>query len=237
MNLLLDTLQKNLCYRFSDRTLLEAALTHRSFLNESSEKGLYDNERLEFLGDSVLSLFISLALFNDFPLKREGELSRIRSAIVDEDALAMSAEALEIGKLLRLGKGEISNGGRSKKSLLADSFEALIAAIYIDGGAEGVAPVIENHYRRIFSSKGDLLSGRDCKSSFQEKAQSIAGATPIYRVIAESGPDHAKTFKVAAYLCDELLGEGEGRSKKEAEQEAARRGLEKLNAPVDSESA
>lgn len=222
-----DCIEERIGYRFSNRLLLEEAFTHRSYLNESAEKGLVDNERLEFFGDAVLSLFISHRLFREFPDKREGELSRMRAALVDESALAGSAVELGLGSLLRLGRGEERSGGRSKKSLLADAFEALIGAVYLDGGADAVAPLIDSHYSLLSTGIG-LLSGRDCKSEFQELAQSLMAMTPSYRTTGSSGPDHSRIFTVAAFLGDELMGEGSGKSKKDAEQEAARRGLEKL---------
>ncbi|MBT0662992.1 ribonuclease III [Geobacter pelophilus] len=223
-----ESIEQRIGYSFSNRTLLEEALTHRSYLNESSEKGLSDNERLEFFGDSVLSLFVSHRLFKDFPEKREGELTRIRAALVDEAALARSAVDLDIGSLIRLGRGEELTGGRTKKSILADAYEALLGALYLDGGAGAVAPIIERHFSLQAAGLKTLSSGRDCKSQFQESSQSVMGATPTYKLIGSSGPDHATVFTVAAFLGDELMGEGSGRSKKEAEQEAARKGLERL---------
>ncbi|GAM08198.1 ribonuclease 3 [Geobacter sp. OR-1] len=211
-------------YRFLNRRLLEEALTHRSYLNETSEKGLSDNERLEFFGDSVLSLMVTYRLFMGFPEKHEGELTRMRAALVDEAALARSAVALDIGGLIRLGRGEERTGGRAKKSILADAYEALLGALYLDGGEKAAAPLIEAH----FTAATKLLPGRDSKSEFQEVAQAAMGVTPVYRTIDASGPDHARVFTVAAYLGDELVGEGSGTSKKEAEQAAARRGLERL---------
>lgn len=215
-------------YRFTNNSLLEEALTHSSFLNESPDKGLSDNERLEFFGDSVLSLFISHRLLLEFPDKREGELSRMRATLVDETALARSAALLGIGELLRLGRGEERSGGRSKKSVLADAYEALIGAMYLDGGADAVIPLIERQYASLSTGGDSLFAGRDSKSSFQEAAQSLMGMVPTYTTVGAGGPDHARTFTVAVYLGDELMGNGSGRSKKEGEQEAARRGLELL---------
>jgi ribonuclease-3 len=223
-----DKVEEHTGYIFSDERLLKEAFTHRSYLNEAVEKGLADNERLEFFGDSVLSLFVTQRLFKEFPEKREGELSRMRAAIVDESALARSAVELGLGDMLRLGRGEELSGGRTKKSMLADAFEALIGALYLDGGADAVTRVIDRHYSLMSAGVGNILSGRDCKTEFQESAQSMVGMTPTYQTVGASGPDHSRTFNVVAFLGDELMGEGSGRSKKEAEQEAARRGLERL---------
>ena len=225
---ILDTVEEHIGYSFSDRRLLEEAFTHRSYLNEAFEEGLTDNERLEFFGDAVLSLLVSHRLLKDFPDKREGELSKMRSTLVDESALARSAVELGIGSLLRLGRGEERSGGREKKSILADAYEALIGALYLDGGIDAVTPLVEKHYALLSPGGDDVLSGRDCKSEFQESAQSLFGVTPCYKTTGSSGPDHSRTFTVAAYLGDVMMGKGSGKSKKEAEQEAARQGLERL---------
>lgn len=232
---ILAHVKKKTGHRFSDSHLLEEAFTHRSYLNENVEKGLSDNERLEFFGDSVLSLYISHRLLHEFPDKREGDLSRMRAALVDEAALARSADELGIGSLLRLGKGEEQSGGRSKKSILADAFEALIGALYLDGGEVAVKPLIDSHYSSLSAGMDTMLSGRDRKSEFQEFAQSLFGVTPVYKTTGTSGPDHAPVFTAAAYIGDELVGEGSGRSKKVAEQEAACRGLASLMARLPSD--
>jgi len=220
--------EEKINYRFSDRRLLEEALTHSSYLNETDEINVADNERLEFFGDSVLSLFVSCNLYQTFTEKREGELSRIRAAIVDEASLARSAVELSIGDLLRLGKGEERSGGRTKKSILADAFEALLGAVYLDGGADAVAPIVNRHYASRLADVDNVLTVRDCKSKFQESAQSLVGKAPTYKTIGTTGPDHTRIFTVAAFLGDEQMGTGSGKSKKEAEQEAACQGLEKL---------
>ncbi len=224
----LSNLEERIGYRFIDLRLLQEALTHRSYLNETPLDGVTDNERLEFFGDSVLSLFISHRLFREFPDKREGELSRLRASLVDEAALAKMAEDLGVGECLRLGRGEERTGGRTKRSILADAYEALIGAIYLDGGADGVKPLIDRHYSHLAEVANDLSSERDSKTEFQELAQSRQGMAPHYVTTGTSGPDHVRIFTVAAFLGDVRMGEGSGRSKKEAEQEAARQSLTRL---------
>lgn len=225
---ILDYIEERTGYRFCNEQLLESALTHSSFLNESAESSLSDNERLEFFGDSVLSLFISHRLLKEFPGKSEGELSKMRAALVDESALSRSATALGIGGVIRLGRGEERSGGRTKKAILADAFEALIGALYLDGGADAAIPVIDRHYALLSSGGGIILEGRDSKSEFQEAAQASLGVLPRYEDVGAAGPDHARIFTVTVFLGDELMGEGSGRSKKVAEQEAARKGLVQL---------
>ncbi len=224
----LSRLEERIGYRFTDQCLLQEALTHRSYLNEAPLDGVADNERLEFFGDSVLSLFISHRLFLEFPDKREGELSRLRASLVDEAALAKMAEGVGIGECLRLGRGEERTGGRTKRSILADAYEALIGAIYLDGGADLVKPLIDRHYSHLAEVANNLSSERDSKTEFQELAQSCQGMTPHYVTTGTSGPDHARIFTVAAFLGDLQMGEGSGMSKKEAEQEAARQSLARL---------
>lgn len=229
-NAKLAVLQERIGYHFTDIALLEEAMTHRSYLNEACGRPIRDNERLEFFGDAVLSLFISRRLFTDFPEKREGELSRLRSSMVDEQGLARMAAEYGIGDFLRLGKGETLTGGRGKPSILADAYEALLAAVYLDGGDDAVLPLIERHYSLFVVSGGGISSGRDSKTELQELLQARGSAMPRYSVTGSSGPDHARIFTVALYLGDEIVGEGSGRSKKEAEQNAAGKGLELLRA-------
>lgn len=226
---ILDSLEERIGYRFSERRLLVEAFTHRSFLNESSDKTLVDNERLEFFGDAVLSLFMSHRLLLDFPTSREGELSKLRAALVGEASLALMAEELGLGSCLRLGRGEEQSGGRGKRSLLADAYEALLGALYLDGGAAAAKALIERQYARMAERTDPSDPGRDSKTAFQEAAQALCGQVPRYVLLAASGPDHDRTFTVAAFLGEEQMGEGSGRSKKEAEQEAARHGLARLS--------
>lgn len=212
-------IEEKLDYRFRDRSLLEEALTHRTYVNEAGFGK--DNQRLEFFGDSVLDFLLSEMLLVHFPTSREGELTRIRAALVDEASLAKVAVSLDLGSCLRLGRGEEKGGGRQKRSLLADAFEALLAALYLDGGIEPAKGVVARLFQPLFTS-GDLLSGRDAKTELQELARLTRGELPRYQLKQVTGPDHDKRFTVEIYLGEELMGEGVGRTKKEAEQDAAR---------------
>ena len=211
--------ERALGYSFRDKALLEEALTHRTFVNETG--GGKDNQRLEFFGDAVLDFLLSDLLLVRFPTSREGELTRIRAALVDEGSLAKIALGLDLGSCLRLGRGEEKGGGREKRSLLADAFEALLAALYLDGGIEVARRVVLVHFEPLLTS-GDELSGRDFKTGLQERARLERGQLPRYQLKQVSGPDHDRRFTVEIYLGDQLMGEGEGRTKKEAEQAAAR---------------
>jgi ribonuclease III len=218
-------LEISLGYRFRDRELLEEALTHRTFANESG--GNKDNQRLEFFGDAVLDFLLSELLMAQFPEAREGELTRIRAALVDEVSLAQLAGGLNLGTFLRLGRGEEKGGGREKRSLLADAYEALLAAVYLDGGLEAVRHVVHQQFSVLLAST-EVLAGRDSKTSMQERARLERGLMPRYQLKELSGPDHDRRFTVELYLGEELMGEGVGRSKKEAEQAAAKAGLLRL---------
>ena len=212
-------IEGRLGYRFRDRGLLEEALTHRTYVNEAG--GGKDNQRLEFFGDAVLDFLLSDLLLVQFPESREGELTRIRASLVDEASLAKIALGLDLGSCLRLGRGEEKGGGRQKRSLLADAFEALLAALYLDGGLDPARRVVTEHFAPLFAS-GQGLAGRDFKTDLQERARLERGALPRYVLKEVSGPDHDRRFTVEIYLGDELMGEGAGRTKKEAEQAAAR---------------
>jgi ribonuclease-3 len=216
----------------SPRTAL-AALTHRSYVNEHPGDGLEDNERLEFLGDAVIDLAVSHRLMERFPAAREGELSKMRAAVVDEPGLAALARAFELGTLLRLGRGEELTGGREKPSLLADAMEAVVAAVYLEGGLDAVLAVIDRYLEEAFERAGAGTLDRDYKTQLQELAQSRFRLAPRYRVVAEVGPDHAKRFEVEVELRGEVVGRATGRSKKDAEQGAARLAIEALAAPPD----
>lgn len=212
------SLEEKLGYRFRDRSLLEEALTHRTFVNEAGGK---DNQRLEFFGDAVLDFLLSDMLLVQFPTSREGELTRIRAALVDEASLATIAAALEMGSCLRLGRGEEKGGGREKRSLLADAFEALLAALYLDGGIDAARRVVSHHFKPLLNS-AEALGGRDFKTDLQERARLVRGQLPCYQLKEVTGPDHDRRFTVQIFLGDELMGEGTGKTKKEAEQAAAR---------------
>jgi ribonuclease-3 len=206
-----------------------AALTHKSYVNEHrDENGLTDNERLEFLGDAVIDLAVSHRLMERFPTAREGDLSKMRAAVVDEQGLSEMARALDLGALLRLGRGEELTGGRQKASLLADAMEAVIAAVYLASGLAPVLAIVDRFLGEAFARAAAGTLDRDFKTQLQELAQSRLRATPRYRVVAEHGPDHSKTFEVETDLRGEVIGRGAGRSKKDAEQAAAKLALDAL---------
>lgn len=220
-----DTLETSLDYSFGNKALLFEALTHRSYVNESRERGLKDNQRLEFFGDSVLGLLVSRRLMELLPGSGEGNLSRIRASMVDEDTLAGLAGEIRLGEYLRLGRGEDKTGGRSKKSILADAFEALTAAVYLDGGFDAAASFVDSFFGPLFERcLGDAV-GRDYKTRLQELSQSLFGITPAYVHEEAAGPDHDRVFTATVRVGEESFGTGTGKSKKEAEQEAAREGI------------
>jgi ribonuclease-3 len=222
-------LEARLGVRFADRATAIAALTHKSYVNEHRDQaGLLDNERLEFLGDAVIDLAVSHRLMERFPEAREGELSKMRAAVVDELGLCEMARALELGALLRLGRGEELTGGRQKSSLLADAMEAVIAAVFLEAGLGPVMQIADRFLGEAFARATAGTLDRDFKTQLQELAQSRLRSTPRYRVVAERGPDHSKTFEVETELRGEVLGRGAGRSKKDAEQAAAKLALEAL---------
>jgi ribonuclease-3 len=209
---------------FKNLDLLEEALTHRSFLNEHKDAKAH-NERLEFLGDAVLELAVTRFLFDKFPNKPEGELTAFRAALVNTVSLAESAEALGVNGLLRLSRGEAKDTGRARAIILANAFESLIGAVYLDQGFEAADAFIAKHlYPKIDQVIADR-TWQDAKSHFQEVAQDKRGVTPAYRTIAEVGPDHDKRFTVGVFLREEEIARGEGKSKQEAEQDAARAAL------------
>jgi len=221
-------LERRLGYAFADGSLCDSALTHKSWLNEKHEPGRTDNERLEFLGDAVLALVVSDLLMRRFPLRSEGELSKTRAAIVSEAGLARAAESLGLGQWIFLGRGEDQAGGRHKPSILSDALEALIGAIYLDGGFAAARAVAE----RMFGSaleEAEKNARTDYKSRLQERSQALLQATPQFQVVGEDGPDHDKRFQVAILLDGREYGRAGGRSKKEAEQSAAALALAALD--------
>jgi ribonuclease-3 len=226
-----DGLQRAIDYRFRDRGLLEHAMTHTSRAHEDVSGGVTDNESLEFLGDAVLGFVIADLLFHEFPEFNEGQKSKIKASLVSTSTLARQADQLALGDHLLLGKGEEKTGGRRKQALLADGYEALIAAIYLDGGVEQAKAFIEREFGpHVAEIRRGGLVGRDFKSALQEYLQSRDEPLPEYRLTDTVGPDHRKLFHVAVAVRGELLAEGTGPSKKEAEQEAARRALQGLEA-------
>jgi len=224
-----ETLQQAIEYRFRDRGLLEHAMTHTSRANEDVSGGVTDNESLEFLGDAVLGFVVADLLFREFPECDEGEKSKMKAMLVSTTALARAAERLQLGDHLLLGRGEEKTGGRRKQALLADGFEALIAAMYLDGGIEQArAFVVRELGGLIESLRRDGVAGQDYKSALQELVQAGNRPLPEYRVVGTIGPDHQKLFDVEVVVAGDALARATGPSKKEAEQEAARRALEKL---------
>lgn len=215
----LEALEEKLEYHFKDSSLLNEALTHKSFTNEQKGEAPKDNERLEFLGDAVLDLVISELLFREFPSLKEGELSKKRASLVREEGLAPVAKEIGIGEYLRLGKGEEKSGGREKESLLADTLESIIAAVYLDGGLDVAAALIKRLFEPLISSS-ELIT--DFKSQIQELSQKQGLGVPCYETVSEEGPDHDRLFEVALLLNGKTLGTGRGRSIKEAQQAAAK---------------
>lgn len=219
-------LEEILGYTFTDKSLLENALTHSSYANENRSGRAVSNERLEFLGDSVLGMITAEYLYRTHPDLPEGELTRTRAALVCEGSLHEVAKVWGLGQHLRLGRGEEGGGGRERASILADAVEAVLAAMYLDGGIGTVRKTI---HKFILSGESRAESAnRDYKTALQEWVQRESGQVLAYRLSGESGPDHAKTFEVEVTLNGDVIGRGQGRSKKEAEQHAARAGLEKL---------
>jgi len=223
----LSELQRNIFYQFENTTLLDESLRHSSFVNEQGDADLRDNERLEYLGDAVLNLVVGDILMRRYPDSREGDLSRMRATLVNESQLAEIARGVDLGSYIQLGKGEIQTNGQEKNSILANTFEAVIAAIYLDGGFEAAYKFVGSHFSALIDSMTTPAISYDYKSQVQELVQISHGEIPIYSVIDETGPDHDKTFRVRLNLRS-LQTEGVGKSKKMAEQDAARKALEVL---------
>lgn len=222
----LNTLQNNIGYKFKDIELLRTAITHSSYANEKKTEDGTSNERLEFLGDSVLSFIISRILYLEFPDLSEGELSKTRSAIVCEDSLFVCAKKLNLSVAIRLGKGEESSGGRNRKSILADAFEAVIGAVFLDGGYESADKFIINIMQDNIDKGVESQISHDHKTRLQELLQKSGNAGISYVVLREKGPDHEKIFEVAVFVNGIEAGRGHGNSKKTAEQAAAGKALE-----------
>jgi ribonuclease-3 len=224
-----DALQRAIAYRFRDIGLLEHAMTHTSRANEDVSGGVLDNESLEFLGDAVLGFVVADQLFRQFPAYDEGQKSKTKAALVSTAALARQAERLGLGDHLLLGRGEEKTGGRRKQALLADGYEALIAAIYLDGGIEQARAFILRAFGPLIEDiRRHGLTGQDHKSSLQEYLQAHDKGLPEYRLAGTIGPDHRKLFEVEVVVGGQAIASATGPSKKEAEQEAARAALEKL---------
>lgn len=221
----LKELEEKLEIKFKNRNLLKKALIHRSYLNEIKEKGLESNERLEFLGDAVLELWTTERLFHYFPNLAEGILTNIRAALVRTESLAQIARKLSLGRHLCLSRGEDKNGGRENPSLLADTFEAVTGAIYLDRGWKTVTKFLDRHLLKKLLKLGETGDVKDAKTRLQEIVQAKKKITPHYQVIKEEGPDHAKIFTVAVYFGKKKITVGRGSSKREAEEAAAQKAL------------
>jgi ribonuclease-3 len=224
----INELQKILGVSFNRPALLEQSLVHSSFINENPASSLGHNERLEFLGDAVLDFIVADKLYQDFPVLSEGEMTRLRAALVRRDTLAHVARVIKLGDFLYMGKGEESSGGRNKTPNLAGALEAVIAAVYLDLGITAAEDMVIRLLAEEWKKLANPGSGIDYKSKLQELAQSKYQATPVYRLVSETGPDHNKMFTVEVMVNKKILGRGTGKSKKLAETEAARLALERI---------
>jgi ribonuclease III len=223
----LESLQISLAYSFNDINLLRQAMTHRSFVNEHLGSKLKHNERLEFLGDAVLNLSLSTMLLDQYPDLPEGHLSKIRAGQVNEKSLADLSLQLGLGGYLLIGKGEERTGGREKPSLLADTFEAVLGAIYLDGGFNSALSFIKSLFQSQFE-KANTFSTQDYKTLLQEYCQGKLKTVPDYKVFREEGPDHKKIFFVEVIIQGQVISIGKGRTKKDAQQKAAEKALGQL---------
>ncbi len=224
-----EELEKTLRFNFKNKDLLKTAFIHRSYLNEHPEEKLSHNERLEFLGDSVLGFIVSEHLYQKYPNHPEGDLTNFRSSLVNAKTLSEISRNLDLGKYLLLSKGEEATGGRDRQYILANTFESFLGAMYLDSGIE---PARELVSRELLPALENIISNKlykDFKSGFQELAQEKRNITPVYKVLSEEGPDHNRTFTVGVFLNDEEIAQGSGKSKQLAEQEAASSAIAKLS--------
>lgn len=225
---MLENLEKKIGVKFNNIELLKQSVTHRSYLNEHRSYNLDHNERLEFLGDAVLELVVTEYLYGNYP-NPEGELTNWRAALVNGEMLAKIAKKLKIEEYLMMSKGETKDTGRARQYLLANAFEAIIGAIYLDQKNKGYKEAEKFIMKNVICELPNIIENKlymDPKSRFQEESQDKTGVTPSYRVLEESGPDHDKKFIVGVYLEDEIVAKGEGQSKQEAQRSAAEKGLE-----------
>lgn len=223
-----EGLEQRLGYKFRNKALLEDALTHRSFLKEAGKERSSSYERLEFLGDAVLGLSVSRYLFENFPDKDEGELTKLKATLVSEANLSRRAKLLSLGKYLYLSAEEEKSGGRSRPSILSDSYEALLGAIFLDGGLASAERFIQAHLLKNLKETAEDKSMHNYKGELLELLQAEGEGIPKYEVLEEEGPDHQKMFTIGVYSKGKLLGTGKGLSKKEAEQNSAKMALEEL---------
>lgn len=226
MEMELNELEQRLGHRFADQGLVMRALTHPSL--EHEQAGLGDYQRLEFLGDAVLGMLLAEALYSRFPEGSEGDLSRIRARLAGQDTLAAIARAHELGRFIRLGRGEEQTAGRDKDSILADVLESLLAAVYLDSGLEPARRLVLRLFGDLLDNPRAILMTGDTKSALQELLSARHLPSPCYRLLEESGPPHARLYRFQVLIGDDVAGEGEGRSKKAAQQAAAARALERL---------
>jgi ribonuclease-3 len=224
----LGDLEERLGYAFQDRKFLRHALVHKSYVNERHMSRQAANERLEFLGDAVLELVVSHAIMDRFPEYTEGELSKLRASIVNEQKLARLAKRIGLGQFFFLGKGEARSGGREKASILADGYEAVLAAVYLDGGLPAAEVMVKTHFQSAIRKKPAESADRDFKTLLQEHCQAEHGIAPQYRLVETKGPDHRKEFTVELTIDGKRVSRGGGRTKKRAEQRAAALALKKV---------
>ena len=227
-----EKLENRLGYNFRDKDLLRRALTHRSYAFEYEELGLRHNESLEFLGDSILGFIVSAHVFTRYPELSEGELSKIRASLVSTAHLAKLAEEIGLGEFILMNPGEEKNGGRQKRTILADAYEAVLAAVYLDGGMNAASEYLNSRMSAAFENIDvrDIAAG-DFKSALQERLHNLGRSGPVYRVVDEIGPDHLKTFVFQVMADGEILSEAHGGTKKEAQMAAARLALQALQEP------
>lgn len=221
-------LEKKLNINFKNKNLLREAITHRSFLNETENKNFESNERLEFLGDAILSFWVSAKIFQKFPQFPEGKLTAIKTYLIRTETLAKLAKELSLGNFILLSRGEEAGGGRTNPVLFANCFEAIIGAIFSDQGIGVTQEFLEKQFSELISPIKDADSFKDAKSLLQEEIQAKDQPTPIYRLIEATGPDHSKTFTMAVFVGDKLLAKASGKSKQEAEEAAAGKALENI---------
>jgi len=224
----LEKLEAQLAISFRDKSLLLRALTHRSYLNENPDLALTDNERLEFLGDALLDFVVAEHLYHRFPEMQEGEMTSLRSALVQERTLAELARRLDLGSYLRLGRGENAGGGRHRAPLLCGAYEALVGAVFLDQGLDLTKQWLLAQMSPLLDEILEQRRHKDPKSQLQELSQGLWQITPAYRTVSERGPDHAKEFTVEVVIGGQVFGQGEGRSKRDAEEAAARAALARL---------
>ena len=225
----LKEMEERLGHRFNEMVWMDQALTHKSYIHQVNTSESVSNEVLEFLGDAVLNLAVGHLLIQKYPEAQEGTLSRKRSHLVKQSTLASLSKELQLERYLLLGKGELQNGGMNKSSILANAYEALIGAIYMDSGFPQALEIISHHFESYLQPDTNFPPFDDHKSLLQEYSQGTLGLSPQYRVVKESGPDHDKRFEASVVIGGDVKGIGHGKSKKEAEQEAAKKALESLN--------